>query len=247
MTAKLYAMLPSHPANAARLMLEYKGIEHKVVNLIPGTHAAAIRALGFPRPTVPALKLDGRRVQGTREIARAIEAAQPEPPLFPADPEARHEVEEAERWGDEVFQDTPRFIVRWLAANRPQMRVHMATEAGVPAPRLMGPANIPVAGYFARRVGADDPERVSAKVAGLPAQLDHVDALIGDGVIGGPEPNAADFQIGATTRVLISFEDLAPLFEGRPAAAFATRVMPEYPTSVPAGMVPAEWLQLAGI
>ena len=51
----LYAIPPSHPAHAARLMLEHKGIEHKVVNLVPGTHAAVVRALGFRRGTVPAL------------------------------------------------------------------------------------------------------------------------------------------------------------------------------------------------
>lgn len=242
MSVTLYAMEPSHPANAARLMLEYKGIEHKVVNLVPGTHAAAVRALGFRRGTVPALRLDGRRVQGSRNISRALEQNRLEPRLFPADPEQRLAVEEAERWGDEDFQDTPRLLTRWLAVNRPEMRVHMATEAGVPAPRLVGPANAPVARYFARKVGADDDDRVGASVAGIPAKLDHVDGLIADGVIGGPEPNAADFQIAPTVRVLMTFEDLAPAFEGRPAAALATRLLPKYPSSVPAGFVPAAWL-----
>jgi glutathione S-transferase len=242
----LYAIPPSHPASAARLMLERKRIEHKVVELIPGMHAAAVRALGFRRGTVPALKLDGTRVQGSREISRALEEYRPEPRLFPADPEKRLAVEEAERWGAEVFQDTPRMLTRWLAVNRPEMRVHMVTEAGLPAPRLAGPANRPVARYFARKVGADDTERVRAIVAGIPAQIDHVDRLIADGVIGGPEPNAADFQIGATVRVLLTFGDLAPAIEGRPAAELATRLMPSYPTSVPAGFVPDEWLEPLG-
>ncbi len=243
MSVTLYAIPPSHPAHAARLMLEHKGIEHKVVNLVPGTHAAVVRALGFRRGTVPALRLEGSRVQGSREIARALEEFRPEPRLFPADPERRLAVEEAERWGNQVFQDTPRLLTRWLALNRPEMRVHMVTEAGVPAPRLMGPANKPVARYFARRVGADDDERVRAIVAGIPAQLDQIDALIADGVIGGPQPNAADFQIAPTVRVLMTFEDLAPALEGRPAARLAARLMPEYPTSVPAGLIPAEWLE----
>ena len=37
----LYAIPPSHPAHAARLMLEHKGIPHKVVNFVPGTHAVS--------------------------------------------------------------------------------------------------------------------------------------------------------------------------------------------------------------
>jgi glutathione S-transferase len=241
--ATLYSIPPSHPAHAARLMLEHKGIDHKVVNVIPGTHAAVVRAVGFKRGTVPALKLDGRRVQGSRRISRALEEAQAEPRLFPEDAEARARVEEAERWGDEELQDAPRLLTRWLAMNRPEMRVHMASEAGVPAPRVMGRANAPVARYFARKVGADDTERVRSLVAGLPGMLDHTEALIAEGVIGGDQPNAADFQIGATVRVLMTFEDLAPLIAGRPAGALAMRLMPEYPTSVPAGMVPGEWLE----
>ena len=247
MSVKLYVIPPSHPSHAARLMVERKGVEYKVVELVPGMHAASLHALGFRGGTVPAMKLDGKRVQGTRQIARALDEAYPEPALFPTDPDRLVAVEDAERWGDESFQDVPRFVTRWLTVNRPDMRVHMATEVGMPAPSVLGKANAPVARYFARKIGADDAERVSAKLAGLPDDLDRVDGLIADGVIGTDEPNAADFQIGTTARVLMSFEDLAPLLEGRPTAALATRLMPEYPTMVPAGMVPADWLaQLKG-
>ena len=65
MKAKLYALKLSHPAHAARLMLERKGIDHEVVNLLPGLHPQALRAMGFGGKTVPALKLpDGRRIRG---------------------------------------------------------------------------------------------------------------------------------------------------------------------------------------
>ena len=45
--------------------------------------------------------------------------------------------------------------------------------------------------------------RLAEDLAGLPAKLDHVDALADDGVIGGEQPTAADLQIGATLRVLL--------------------------------------------
>ena len=225
-------------------MLEHKGIDYKLVELMPGTHAAALRPLGFRGGTVPALKLDGKRVQGSRAISRALDEAQPEPRLFPADPQARIRVEEAERWGDDVLQHVPRRLTRWLTIRRPQMRVHMARESGIPAARIVGPLNAPVARYYARKVGANDDERVGRTVAMLPALLDHVDELIGEGTLGGSEPNAADFQIGATVRLLLTFEDLEPLIDRHDAARFARELMPEYPSSVPAGYVPAEWLQL---
>ncbi len=240
--AKLYSIAPSHPAHAARLMLEYKGIDHQVFDAIPGMHAIVVRAAGFPRGTVPALKLDGERIQGSREISRALERARPEPPLFPADPEQLLAVEDAERWGEQEFQDAPRLLTRWLAGNRPEMRVEMARAAGIPAARVVGPLNAPVARYFARKVGADDTERVRTTLARLPAQLDRVDGLIAAGVIGDDQPNAADFQIAPTVRALMAFADLAPLFEARPCVELATRLLPRFPGGVRAGMVPAELL-----
>src|SRR5215204_6142660 len=101
----LYGTPPSPPSHSARLMLEHKGIDHKVVWLLPGMWPALLRTHGFRGGTVPAIKIDGRRIQGSRAISRALEEVQPEPPLFPSDPERRLQVEEAERWGDETLQN----------------------------------------------------------------------------------------------------------------------------------------------
>lgn len=242
-SATLYVVYTSHPSHAARLMLEHKGIEHEVVNLVPGTHAAAVRARGFHSGTVPALRLDGRRIQGTRAISRALDEAQPEPPLFPADPQERRRVEQAELWGDDILQPVPRRIGGWVFANRPEMRTRLAREAGLPAPRLLGLVGWPVTWYNALKVGADDTERVRRTVEMLPTLLDHVDDLLDEGTIGGEHRNAADFQIGTSVRLLVTFADLAPALEGREATRFATELMPDYPTGVPAGLVPQEWLE----
>jgi glutathione S-transferase len=239
--AKLYSLEPSHPTHAVRLMLEHKGIDHKVVNFVPGMHAMALRSLGFRGGTVPALKIDGRRIQGSRAISRALDEIQPDPRLFPADPELRIKVEEAERWGDDILQNVPRRLTRCLTVIKPEMRVHMAREAGVPAPRIAGAMNVPVTRYFANKAGATE-EKSRASLALTPALLDHVEELLDEGTIGARERNAADFQIAPTVRVLLTFEDIAPSIEGRPAAAYAMEMLPEYPTSVPAGFVPEEWL-----
>jgi len=242
MPATLYVVYTSHPSHAARLMLEHKGIDHKVVSLVPGTHPAAVRALGFRNGTVPALRLDGRRIQGTRAISHALDEAQPEPPLFPADAQERIRVEEAELWGDEILQPVPRRIGGWVFANRPEMRIRIAREAGLPAPRLLGPAGWLLTWLNARRVGARDTEQVRKTVERLPRLIDHVDDLLDEGTIGREQRNAADFQIGTSVRVLMTFADLAPELEGRRAVRFAAKLMPDYPTGIPAGLLPQEWL-----
>ena len=236
MRAKLYSLSLSHPSHAARLMLERKGIEHEVVDTLPGLHPLVVRFRGFRGLTVPALKIDGRRIQGSREISRALDELQPEPRLLTSPA-----VEEAERWGEAALQPLPRRMFRWGAVHRRHMRRWIARDVvGMPAPALMAELNVPVARMLATRVGARD-ESVRAAVAQLPALLDRVDALIAEGTLGGDQPNAADFQIGTTVRVFLAYEDLRDRVEGRPCAELAMRLLPDYPGPIPA-FLPKEWL-----
>jgi glutathione S-transferase len=225
---KLYWFSISHPAQAARLMLERKGIPYETVDLLPGIHPLLLRAHGFADTTVPALKLDGRRIQGSRQIAHALEEYQPEPHLYPTDPERRRAVEQAERWGEFVLQPLPRRYFRWALKKHRPIRRRAIELIGMPAPGLLAELNRPFIGALARKVGSTD-ESARADLAQLPIILDHVDALLAEGVIGGDEPNAADYQIGTSVRILESLEDFAPLVAGRPAAEHAARILPKLP------------------
>jgi glutathione S-transferase len=223
-------------------MLDHKGIEHRVVNLPAGSQPLALRALGFRGGTVPALKIDGRRVQTSTKISRTLDEIKPDPPLFPSDPEQRSAVEEAERWGDAVYQPVPRRMFRWALSRDGDLRRHLIERDRMPAPGLISPAMQPVAMLFARMSGADE-QRIRDDLAELPAHLDHVDGLIGAGTLDGETLNAADFQIATTTRVLLNFPQLRPLIEARPAGEHAMRVSPrfgrEIPIRLPEDAVPA--------
>jgi glutathione S-transferase len=240
MAVKLYGTPPSPPSHSARLMLERKGIDHKVIWLLPGMWPALLRTRGFRGGTVPAMKVDGRRIQGSTLISRELERIQPEPPLFPADPEKRRDVEDAERWGDEVLQDVPRRIVRWLSVHRPETKVMIAEDVGIPFPRFAAWINTPAARHLAKKVDAD--RQIQQAISQVPEILDHVDQLIADGVIGGEEPNAADFQIAGSVRALLNVADLNPATNGRPASELALRYLPDFGTDFPPGLLPAEWL-----
>lgn len=234
----LYGTKPSPPTHSVRLMLERKGLDHKDVWLLPGLHPALLRTRGFRGGTVPGIKIDGRRLQQSRAISRALDELKPDPPLFPADTEKRLEVEEAERWGDEVLQDVPRRIVRWLSVHRPETRVMIAEEIGVPLPKLAAWLNAPTARYMANKVDSD--REIRNAIASVGEVLDHVDDLIERGVIGGDPPNAADFQIATSVRALLTVRDLDRATQGRPAADLAMRLVPEFGNDFPAGLLPAE-------
>src|SRR3954454_12581778 len=95
--AKLYVIPGSHPAMAARRMLELKGIPYERVDLLPVVSRGALKALRFPSNTVPSLLIAGRKIPGSREVAHELDRLRPDPPLYPADPEHLVAVEGAER------------------------------------------------------------------------------------------------------------------------------------------------------
>ena len=207
---------------------------------MPVISKGVLKAARFPGITVPALKLDGRRIQGSREIARELDRIQPEPPLFPADPEKRAAVEEVEAWGD-VFQQKPRRL-SWWAFKRdraPMASYSEGARLGVPV-GLAVKTGGPIVALSARFNGATD-ENVRDDLASLPADLDQIDRWISEGVIGGEEPNAADLQLAPSIRLLMSFDDLRPAIESRPAGQLASRLVPEFPGRTPP-VFPDEWL-----
>lgn len=240
--ARLYVIPASHPSVAAQLMLEHKGIAYKRTDLLPVISKGVLRAAGFPGITVPALKIDGRRVQGSREIARELDRLQPEPAIFPADAEKRAAVEEAERWGDEVLQSPMRQILWWaIRRNKAPLRSYSeGAKLGLPISLAMKTA-APIVALSARFNEADD-EHVRRALAEMPAMLDKVDAWIATGVLDGDQLNAADFQIAPSLGLALTLDDLRPAIENRPAGALAERVVPDYPGKTPPILPPA-WLQ----
>jgi glutathione S-transferase len=185
---------------------------------------------------VPALELEGRKLQGSPEIARFLDELVPEPPLFPADPGARAAVEEAERWGERILQPVPRRLFRYLIVTSEPARLWMGREVmRLPASPLLQFGFLPVARRLAGLSHADEAS-VRATLIRLPELLDHVDALIESGTIGGAQPNAADLQLLAAVRVLLEFEDLVRLFEGRPCALAARLLFPSWEGPIPRGL-----------
>ena len=241
MTAKLYVIPASHPARTAAMMLDRKGIAYKRVDLLPMISRPTLRALRFSGVTVPALKLDGERVQGSRAIARFLDRVQPEPPLFPTDPDARSKVEEAEAWAEHDLQNAARRIL-WNGMRRDRSPLRSYSEGarlGVPV-GLATRTAAPIVALEVRVNEATD-ENTRADVAALPDMLDRIDGWIAEGVIGG-EPNAADLQIATSLALMMTLADLRPAIEARPAGQLALRIDPDYPGQMPP-VLPRDWLE----
>src|SRR5256885_2117879 len=245
----LYVIPGSHACRSAILMLEHKRVPYRRVDVVTLTHPLAVRLRGFDAGgetrtagarrtfpirlgdllgTVPALACDGQRISTNRQIARFLDDRHPEPSLFPADPDQRREVEEAEGWANETLQMAARRIALAWAVRDPAGSSRSVADGRMGyllyRRALTRRLIIPQIGRLIFAVGrAAEPELL----AELPAMLDRIDAWIADGVLGGAQLNAADFMVAPSLALILYRPDALPLFEGRPALGLVDRLLPE--------------------
>jgi glutathione S-transferase len=249
MKPKLYVILGSHACRTGMLLLEHKGIEYDPVVLPTGLHPFGLRLRGFKREkaphrsvggrrpqmlatadrmgTVPALRMNGDRVETNREIARYLESRQPDPPLFPSDPEQRRAVEEAETWGSEIFQMAARRLV--LAAGlHPEVLINRANEGRL-GPLLFRSEWVRLHGTraIARLVFRANRDAEQELLASLPDQLDRIDGWVESGVLNGDQLNAGDLMLAPSIALLTYRSDVRPELEARPLMRLIDRVLPE--------------------
>jgi glutathione S-transferase len=238
----LYVLPASHPCAAVEAALALKGIDYARRELLP-ISPVLVGPARWGGTTVPGMRLDGERLVGSRTIMRRLDEIIAMPPLLPepGDP-ARDRVLEAERWGDEVFQNVPRRLIDAAFLRRPGAMESYAAEANLPIrPALMRPAMPLTARLMAIKNKATD-EAAQADIAALPGQLAQIERWMEEGLLGAEQPNAADLQIGSTVRLLLTIGDVRPLVDGRPAARL-TGYFPRMVGAVPAGVLPPEWLE----
>jgi glutathione S-transferase len=239
MRAKLVGVPGSHPVVSAELMLRYKGVEFTRLDLPNMSHKVILPLMRYRGSTVPVLTIDGRRVSGTMKIARALEALVPEPPLFGA--EDRATIEGAEAWADSVLQDGVRQLARFgIGKDKEAMATFLSGPlVGIPEGVVRRALPVLRPGVALQMHTSDDTAK--ACLQALPGQLDRVDALLAEGVIGSERPNAADFQIAPSVRLALCFDQLRPQIEDRPAGRHARAFVPELPGRFKE-VFPASWL-----
>jgi glutathione S-transferase len=245
----LYVIPGSHACRSAMLMLEQKRVPYRRVDVVTLLHPLVARLHGFDAGgqtrtagrrrtlpirigdslgTVPALACDDRRISTNHGIARFLEDRHPERPLFPADPEQRAAVEEAERWANETLQMDARRILGGAMLRDPSGFSDSAGDGRMGyllyRRALVRRVIMPLIG---RLVFAAGPAAERELVAKLPGMLDRIDAWIAGGVLGGAQLNVADFMIAPSLALILYRPDLLPLFLDRPALALVDRMLPE--------------------
>ncbi|MFT4049420.1 MAG: glutathione S-transferase [Solirubrobacterales bacterium] len=243
---KIYRVPASHPCQAVIRGAQLKGIEYKLVDLLPLTQPVVASAL-FGSRTVPAMKIYGeaggtQKVQTTVKCLRALESLVPEPALYPSDAAARERVMAAESWGVGEFQDLARRLT-WVALQkRPETFFSFASDAKLPLPeKMLKPFGKPTI-FGERLLNGARIDRAREDLEALPGHLDEIDKLISDGTIGGVTPNAADLTILSSVWLLRSLGDLREILDSRPAGRRTIELFGGAPGDIPEGAFPSEWL-----
>jgi glutathione S-transferase len=147
----LWHLKVSHYNEKVRWALDYKYIPHVRRAVPPGRHHAIARALTGGR-TFPVLVLAGEAIGDSTRIIAALERRHPEPPLYPADPEARRRALEIEDFFDEELGPHLRLLVLHHLLPNPKLLLGMFFPDLPRHTRLFARAMFPV---HRRRVIAD--------------------------------------------------------------------------------------------
>jgi len=209
-----------------RAILDYKRLAYERVNPL-GPAVLRIRREGKVGK-VPALELDGALIVDSTDIAYALEARFPEPPILPSDPRARALCHALEDWADESLYFLGLYY-RWYEA-----------EGRKPIPQVFGRSPMGRLAYrfYLRRVLRQlngqgtlrkPPEHVARDLA---RQLGAVEALLTPGpFVLGEHPWLCDFalcgQLNYLARTPVGKQALAGRAQ---ASAFIARLQARGPS-----------------
>ncbi|MBC7644249.1 MAG: glutathione S-transferase family protein [Thermoleophilia bacterium] len=242
MDVRLYMFDGSNACLTAQLALAAAGIEYRAVQLPPGAHAIAVRALGFRGQTVPALQIYGRKILGSKAICHAVAELRPESGLLPDDPQLRAAIEHAEERG-ERFQNALRRLM-YVSASYDRTPVRALLE-GTAYGRLPSPlVGLATRGIVKAATAAHNakPERALADIDLVIDVIAEVDQLVRDGIMGGEVPNVADCQLAPNISGLALIDHDGRLgIREHPAWQVAERLVPRYPLDTTLN-VPEPWI-----
>ncbi len=164
-----------------RWALDYKAVEHERRSPPPPAHMAisAMKTRGASK-TFPLLELDGRSYGDSTEIVAALEERFPEPPLYPADPEARARALALEDFFDEeVGEYTRRLAWHEVVRHRPTLETLVANELAGPHKAGTALASRLVGAFVGLRYGVNSDAGAEEARRKIEAGLDRLEAELG--------------------------------------------------------------------
>jgi glutathione S-transferase len=193
----LWQFRQSHFNEKIRWALDWKGIPHVRRSVLAGPHIPVMLWM-TGRKQVPVLMIDGRTVTDSTDIIAALEARNPDPPLYPSDPALRGRALALEDFFDrELGPHVRRAFFHAVLPDTDFSVALLATGFG-PAVQTLYRAAFPAVRALMRldmRIDDAGAERSRAKIA---AALDRIAAELGPaGYFVGDRFSVADLTAAA--------------------------------------------------
>jgi glutathione S-transferase len=203
---ELYQFELSQYSEKVRLILDYKGLEYRKIEVVPGVGQVELFRMTGQRQ-VPVLRDGNKFIVDSTEIAKYLDTKYPERPLIPTDSKQRGLCLMMEEWADEsigiksrkalfyaISQDQ-NFRKSLLPANTPDALRTLVQEVPRDILKLLGFG----VGYT--------PDAVRSAIADLKQDLEALTLLLSDSpYLLGDEPSLADLAVAGLS-ILIKFPE----------------------------------------
>jgi glutathione S-transferase len=125
----LYQMPISHFCEKARWALDFKGLDARIRNFLPGLHIKPAKKIAR-RSHLPILIHDDRVIQGSADILTYLDDAFPDRPLTPEEPALRTEASRWEALADEDIGPHLRRLVYNQLLRHPKVAIPLLAAHG---------------------------------------------------------------------------------------------------------------------
>jgi glutathione S-transferase len=207
---ELYQWEISQFSEKVRLLLDYKGLEYRKIEVTPGMGQIELFRLTGQKQ-VPVLKDGNRYIFDSTAIAKYLDSEYPDRPLIPTEPKKRALTLLLEDWADESIGVKGR---KALFAAISQDQSFRNSLLPVSTPDILRTVVEGVPGDFLSALGFGvgfSPEVVNAAITSLKEDLDIITQLLVDSpYLTGDEPTLADLTV-ASLSMLLKFPDGAYL------------------------------------
>lgn len=203
---ELYQFELSQYSEKVRLILDYKGLPYRKIEVIPGIGQVELFQLTGQRK-VPVLKDNNQIVADSTEIAKYLDRKYPEHPLIPTDPKQRGLCLLIEEWADESIGIKSRKVLFNALSQDQNLRKSLLPNTTPDIVRSLVevvPTDLLKVLGFGVGYG---PDAVNSATADLKQDLEALCLLLSDSpYLVGDQPTLADLAVAGLS-MLIKFPD----------------------------------------
>lgn len=203
---ELYQFELSQYSEKVRLILDYKGLEYRKIEVTPGIGQVELFRLTGQRQ-VPVLKDGSRYIADSTEIAKYLDSQYPERPLIPTDPKKRGVCLLIEEWADESIGIKGRkALFSAISQNQNLRKSLLPTNTPDALKTLVEGVPSDVLTVLGLGMGYS-PDAIRRAIADLKQDLEALVLLLADTpYLVGDEPTLADFAVAGLS-ILLKFPD----------------------------------------